>query len=155
MESSMFPEQEITRNEKSNKSRATVTSFKKGEVANPKGRPNAYETSIKKRTEIEAIGRLMQLSVLYNVKSVSVGDLVITFHDTSVNVLKDNIEPPQHPDSIYQQEAEESKIKPDTLSQKEMKSFDLKTEMMEEFDEFQKLIDDPLGYEETQIKDVE
>lgn len=151
----MFPEQEITRNEKYNKSRATATSFKKGEVRNPKGRPNAYETSIKKRTEIESIGRLMQLAVLYGVKRVAVGDLDIEFHPTSVGVLKDNIEPPLHPESIYQEEAEESKLVPDTLSQKEMKAFDLKTEMAEEFDEFQRLIDDPLGYEETQVEDVE
>ncbi|MFN9908752.1 MAG: hypothetical protein ACK56F_21935, partial [bacterium] len=89
------------------------------------------------------------------VKRVAVGDLDIEFHPTSVNVLKDNIEPPQHPESIYQEEAEQSKLVPDTLSQKEMKAFDLKTEMAEEFDEFQKLIDDPLGYEETQVNEVE
>ena len=36
-----------------------------------------------------------------------------------------------------------------------MKAFGIKPEMTEEFEEFQRLIDDPLGYEDSQVKDVE
>lgn len=157
MERSMFPKEEISKHEREHPSRIKTggRDFVKGQIANPRGRPSLYEQSIKKRTEVETIGRLMQLGVLYGVKSLSVGDVGIQFFETSANVPKQNIEPPSHPSTVFNKVEEESKIDPGSLTKQEMKAFGIKHEMAEEFDEFQRLIDDPLGYENSQIKDVE
>lgn len=153
----MFPEHKLTPRESTHTSRIKTggRNFVKGQIANPKGRPTNYELAIKKRTEVETIGRLMQLGVLYGVKSLIAGDVSLEFFQTNTSVPKENIEPPQHPLDVFDKEAEESKINPDSLTTRDMKAFGIKPEMAEEFEEFQRLIDDPLGYEESQVKDVE
>lgn len=157
MESSMFPEHKLTPNEKVNPSRIKTggRDFVKGQIPNPKGRPTNYELAIKKRTEVETIGRLMQLGVLYGVKSLVAGDVSLEFYQTNTAVEKRHIEPPQHPLHVFEREEEESKINPGSLTNLDMKAFGIKNEMAEEFEEFQRLIDDPLGYEESQVKDAE
>lgn len=153
----MFPEHKLTPIEKKHTSRIKTggRDFVKGQIANPKGRPTNYEMAIKKRTEVETIGRLMQLGVLYGVKSLVAGDVALEFFQTNTSVNKESIELPQHPDSVFEREQEESKITPDSLTTRDMKAFGITPEMTEEFEEFQRLIDDPLGYEDSQVKDVE
>jgi len=153
----MFPEHKLTTTEKLHKSRIKTggRDFVKGQVPNPKGRPSNYEIAIKKRTEVETIGRLMQLGVLYGVKSLVAGDVSLEFYQTNATVKKEYIEPPYHPDTVYDNELENSKIDPGSLTNPEMKALDIKNEMTEEFEEFQKLIDDPLGYENSQVNEVE
>lgn len=153
----MFPEHKLTPRETTHTSRIKTggRNFVKGQIANPKGRPTNYELAIKKRTEVETIGRLMQLGVLYGVKSLIAGDVSLEFFQTNTTVEKKYIDPPHHPDSVFDKEEEESKINPGTLTNPEMKAFGIKNEMAEEFEEFQRLIDDPLGYEDSQVKDVE